>query len=56
MDVDASTSSAVPVKPIELDSDFSGEDEYEDDTGDEGKSFIIVDIRPILLDSDAYRI
>ena len=39
MDGDASTSAVVAVKPIELDSDFSGEDEYEDDTGDEGKIF-----------------
>ena len=27
-----------PIKPIELDSDFSGEDEYEDDVDEEGRS------------------
>ena len=49
MGADMSTSAVVPVKPIELDSDFSGEDEYEDDTGDEGKIlYQIIRLKPFV--------
>ncbi len=34
---ETAAAAVAPLKPIELDSDFSGEDEYEDDAGEEGE-------------------